>query len=91
MKLVNIDNNRYQSKLKQDAGVIVLLLALLYFSEIYMIYNILATIGANVPIPSILMGLYVLFIILLLGIETLGCVGVYNSIKKHMFEFEYYD
>ena len=32
-----------------------------------------------------------MFIILLLGIETLGCVGVYKSIKKHMFEFEYYD
>ncbi len=91
MKLANIDNNRYHSKLKQDAGVILLLLALLYFSEIYMIYNILATIGANVPIPFTLMGLYVLFIILLLGIETLGCVGVYNSIRKHMFEFEYYD
>jgi putative effector of murein hydrolase LrgA (UPF0299 family) len=91
MKLANIDNNRYHSKLKQDAGVIVLLLALLYFSEIYMIYNILAAIGANVPIPFTLMGLYILFIILLLGIETLGCVSVYNSIKKHMFEFEYYD
>lgn len=91
MKLANIDNNRYHSKLKQDAGVIVLLLALLYFSEIYMIYNILAAIGTNIPIPFTLMGLYVLFIILLLGIETLGCVGVYNSIKKHMFEFEYYD
>ncbi|WP_370572142.1 monomethylamine transporter [Methanomethylovorans sp.] len=89
--MANIDNNRYHSKLKQDAGVILLLLALLYFSEIYMIYNILATIGANVPIPFTLMGLYVLFIILLLGIETLGCVGVYNSIRKHMFEFEYYD
>jgi putative effector of murein hydrolase LrgA (UPF0299 family) len=91
MKLANIDNNRYKSKLHQDAGVIVLLLALLYFSEIYMIYNIVVTIGASVPIPSILMGMYVLFVILLLGIETLGCVGVYKSIKKHMFEFQYYD
>jgi len=89
--LANIDNSRYHSKLMQDAGVIVLLLALLYFSELYMIYNIVSIIGASVPIPSILMGLYVLFIILLLGIETLGCVGVYTSIKKHMFEFEYYD
>ncbi len=89
--MANIDNNRYHSKLHQDAGVIVLLLALLYFSEIYMIYNIVATIGTNVPIPFTLMGLYVLFIFLLLGIETLGCVGVYNSIKKHMFEFQYYD
>jgi len=88
---VDINNNRYQSKLKQDAGVIVMLLALLYFSEIYMIYNILAIIGSSVPIPSTLMGLYILFIILLLGIETLGCIGVYNSIKKHMFEFKYYD
>jgi hypothetical protein len=91
MKLANIDNNRYHSKLHQDAGVIVLLLALLYFSELYMIYNIVSIIGASVPIPPLLIGLYVLFIILLLGIETLGCVGVYKSIKKHMFEFEYYD
>jgi len=56
-----------------------------------MIYNIVSIIGASVPIPPLLIGLYVLFIILLLGIETLGCVGVYKSIKKHMFEFEYYD
>lgn len=89
--MANINNNRYRSKLHQDAGVIVLLLALLYFSEMYMIYNIVAIIGVEVPISSILMGLYVLFIILLLGIETLGCVGVYTSIKKHMFEFKYYD
>lgn len=87
----NINNNRYHSKLYQDAGVIVLLLALLYFSELFMIYNVLSTIGANTTIPSTLLGLYVLFITLLLGIETLGCMGVYRSIKKHMFEFEYYD
>lgn len=91
MKLANIDNNRYQSKLHQDAGVIVLLLALLYFSELYMVYNIVSIIGPSVSIQSTLLGGYVLFMILLLGIETLGCVGVYNSIKKHMFEFEYYD
>ncbi|MGB3908183.1 MAG: monomethylamine transporter [Methanomethylovorans sp.] len=87
----NINNNRYHSKLYQDAGVIVLLLALLYFSELFMIYNVLSTIGTNATIPSTLLGLYALFITLLLGIETLGCMGVYRSIKKHMFEFEYYD
>jgi len=89
--LSNINNNRYHSKLYQDAGVIVLLLALLYFSELFMIYNVLSTIGTNATIPSTLLGLYALFITLLLGIETLGCMGVYRSIKKHMFEFEYYD
>lgn len=86
----NISNEKYHSKLKQDAGVIILLLALLYFSEIYMIYNILSIISNAFNIVS-LMPLYIIFIVLLLGIETIGCVRVYQSIKRHMFEFEYYD
>lgn len=88
--MANISNEKYQSKLKQDAGVIILLLALLYFSEIYMIYNILSIISTAFNITS-LMPLYIIFIVLLLGIETIGCVRVYQSIKKHMFEYEYYD
>lgn len=91
MELANTENGRYQSKLKQDVGVILLLLGLLYFSEIFMAYTILTTIWDSVPELSSIIWVYILFISLLLGIETMGCIRVYKSIKEHMFEFEYYD
>jgi hypothetical protein len=35
--------------------------------------------------------LYVIFVGLMVVIETIGCLSVRNSIKNHMFEFRYYD
>jgi hypothetical protein len=89
--LAQLDTNKYENKLKQDAGIIVLLLGLLYFSELYIAYNIMWLIRGAVPGISIAIGLNLVFLILVLGIETMGCVRVYQSIKRHMYEFEYYD
>ncbi|MDK2891719.1 monomethylamine transporter [Methanohalophilus sp.] len=87
----NIDPVRYASKLKADAGVVILLLAILYFSESFITYNILSTVLAEVPEAAKLLPVYILFFVLLIGIETAGCLRVYGSIKEHMYSFEYYD
>ncbi len=86
-----VDEVKYNSKLKQDAGVILLVLGLLYFSELFIFYRIISTIWGTVDGLATIFPFYLLFLVLLLGIETIGCVQVYKSIKEHMFDFEYYD
>lgn len=86
-----VDEAYYQSKLKQDAGVIAVLLGLLYFSETFIVYKILSLLWGVIPELSLIWPIYIIFFVLLIGIETIGCVGVYNSIKEHMYDFEYYD
>ncbi|WP_445475772.1 monomethylamine transporter [Methanococcoides methylutens] len=86
-----VDEALYHNKLKQDAGVIILVLGLLYFSETYIVYNILSTLWGEVPGLGTIWPIYIVFYLLLIGIETIGCLRVYNSIKEHMFDFEYYD
>ncbi|WP_135604733.1 monomethylamine transporter [Methanococcoides sp. NM1] len=86
-----VDEALYHNKLKQDGGVILLVLGLLYFSETYIVYNILSILWGEVPALGTIWPIYIVFYLLLIGIETIGCVRVYNSIKEHMFDFEYYD
>jgi hypothetical protein len=87
------DEALYNNKLKQDAGVIILLLGLLYFSETFIVYRIVSVIWRSGEVPEIttVLPLYIIFIVLLLGIETIGCIRVYKSIKEHMYDFKYYD
>ncbi|WP_440952114.1 monomethylamine transporter [Methanococcoides sp. FTZ1] len=85
------DEALYNNKLKQDAGVILVVLGLLYFSETYIVYNILSILWGEVPELGSIWPIYIVFYLLLIGIETIGCVRVYNSIKEHMFDFNYYD
>ncbi|MBP2029787.1 hypothetical protein J2755_000707 [Methanohalophilus levihalophilus] len=87
----NVDTGKYAGKLKADAGIVVLLLGILYFSESYIVYNILTTVWADVPEAATILPAYILFFVLLIGIETVGCLKVYGSIKEHMYTFEYYD
>ena len=86
-----VDEAYYHSKLKQDGGVIVVLLGLLYFSETFIAYKILSLLWGTVPELGMIWPIYIIFFVLLLGIETIGCIRVYTSIKEHMFDFEYYD
>lgn len=83
----------YNNKLKQDAGIIALILGLLYFSETFIVYKILSVIlgSGAVPEANALLPVYLIFVVLLLGFETIGCIRVYNSIKEHMYDFNYYD
>ncbi len=86
-----VDEALYHNKLKQDAGVILVLLGLLYFSESFITYKILSLLWGTVPELGIIWPIYIVFFVLLIGIETIGCLGVYNSIKGNMFDFEYYE
>lgn len=85
------DEALYHNKLKQDAGVILLILGLLYFSETFIVYNIMSTLWGEIPALGMIWPVYIVFYLLLLGIETTGCLRVYHSIKEHMFDFKYYD
>ncbi|MEA1985013.1 MAG: monomethylamine transporter [Euryarchaeota archaeon] len=86
-----VDEAFYHNKLKQDGGVILILLVLLYFSETFITYKILSLLWGEVPELGTIWPIYIVFFVLLIGIETIGSVGVYNSIKEHMFDFKYYD
>lgn len=80
--------SKYHSKLNGDTALVIGMLALLVGAEGYIIYNILA---ATWEISSNFFYLYVIFFGLVILIEGIGCIRVRESIKNHMFEFEYYD
>ncbi|WP_135612614.1 monomethylamine transporter [Methanococcoides sp. AM1] len=90
-KNTRIDSAKYVRKLRGDAGVVVLLLIIMYFSEIFILYKTITTLWGKIPELSVILPLYIIFLILLLSIETIGCLRVYNSIKEHMYSFNYYD
>ena len=86
-----VNETKYHNDLKKDAGIIVLVLGLLYFSETFVFYTVMSTLWDTVPEARTLFPVYLLFLLLLLGIETIGCIRVYNSIKEHMYDFKYYE
>lgn len=64
------------------------MLVLLVSVEGFIIYKILAE---TWEIAGNFFYLYVIFVGLIVVIETIGCLRVRESIKNHMFEFKYYD
>ncbi len=80
--------SKYHSKLNGDTILIVGMIALLVGVEGFVLYKVLSE---TWEIAGNFFYLYVIFVGLLVVIETIGCLSVRNSIKKHMFEFKYYD
>ncbi|AKB26830.1 Monomethylamine permease [Methanosarcina siciliae C2J] len=80
--------SKYQSKLNGDTVLVVGMMALLVGVEGFIIYKIFAE---TWEIVSGFSYLYVIFLGLIVSIETIGCLRVRKSIKNHMFEFKYYD
>lgn len=80
--------SKYRSKLNGDSMLIIGMLALLIGVEGFVISKILS---ATWEISSNFFYLYILFFGLIVSIEGIGCLRVRESIKKHMFEFQYYD
>ncbi|TFH04178.1 MAG: monomethylamine permease [Methanosarcina sp.] len=79
---------KYHSKLNGDTVLVLGMLALLVSVEGFVLYKILSE---TWEIAGNFFYLYVIFVGLMVVIETIGCLSVRNSIKKHMFEFRYYD
>lgn len=84
-----VDEGKYNSKLGQDTMIIFVALGLLVVIELFVAFSILSVAGP--ALPGGLIGIYYLFIGLVIGIETIGYLHVRKSIKQHMVEFEYYD
>lgn len=80
--------SKYHSKLTGDTALVVVMLALLVCVEGFTAYRILSE---TWEIASGFFYLYIIFIGLIVSIETIGCLKVRESIKNHMFEFKYYD
>lgn len=80
--------SKYHGKLNGDTGLILGMLALLVGVEGFIIYKILSE---TWEIAGDFFYLYLIFIGLIVLIETIGCLRVRESIKTHMFEFKYYD
>ncbi len=80
--------SKYHRKLSGDTALIVGMLILLVGVEGFVLYKILTE---TWEIAGNFFYLYVIFVGLIVIIEAIGCLSVRNSIKKHMFEFEYYD
>lgn len=80
--------SKYHSKLNADTLLIVGMLALLVGVEGFVIYKILAETWS---VAKDFFYLYLIFVGLMIVIEAIGCLGVRNSIKNHMYEFKYYD
>ena len=80
--------SKYHRKLNGDTVLIVGMLILLVGVEGFVLYKILTE---TWEISQNFFYLYVIFVGLIVIIEAIGCLSVRNSIKKHMFEFEYYD
>jgi len=79
---------KYHSKLNGDTVLVLGMLALLVSVEGFVLYKILSE---TWEIAGNFFYLYVIFVGLMVVIETIGCLSVRNSIKNHMFEFRYYD
>jgi hypothetical protein len=80
--------SKYHRKLNGDTVLVAGMLALLISVEGFIIYKILAE---TWEIVGNFFYLYVIFVGLIVVIETIGCLRVRDSIKNHMFEFKYYD
>jgi hypothetical protein len=80
--------SKYHSKLNGDTGLIIGMLLLLVGVEGFVLYKVLAE---TWEIARDFFYLYVIFVGLMVVIETIGCLSVRQSIRNHMFEFKYYD
>jgi hypothetical protein len=79
---------KYHRKLNGDTAILVGMLLLLAGVEGFVLYIFLSETWET---ARDFFYLYVIFVGLVVIIEAIGCLSVRNSIKKHMFEFEYYD
>ena len=87
-----VNEAKYRKWFILDSLLIVFMWLFLVISETYVVYSILnAAISRGLEIPSYLLGLFVLVLALMFIINGLGCLNVWKSIKKHMYEFTYYD
>jgi putative effector of murein hydrolase LrgA (UPF0299 family) len=85
----NIDHEKYAQGLQKDTYLIIGALALLVIVEGYVVYTILSYAGPAVSAG--IRGLYILFFLLVIGIETIGYWQVRKSLKQHMYELKYYE
>jgi hypothetical protein len=81
--------SRYNGAFAKDTYLIIGAIALLIIVQGFVVFTILSQAGSAVP--SSIRGLYLLFFVFLVGIETIGYLQVRKSIKQHMFDFRYYD
>ncbi|WMW21707.1 monomethylamine permease [Methanolobus mangrovi] len=84
-----INEAKYKGAFAKDTYLIAGAIALLIIIEGYVVYNVLSLAGPAVS--SSIIGIYVLFFGLVVGIEIIGYWQVRHSIKQHMFDFKYYD
>lgn len=84
-----VDMEKYEKKLNADNMIILVALSVLTLVLLYVSYSVLSIAGSVLP-PGMIY-LYVIFIVAILGVETIGFMQVGRSIKEHMVEFEYYD
>ncbi|WP_292466601.1 monomethylamine permease [Methanolobus sp.] len=84
-----VNEAKYKGAFAKDTYLIVGAIALLIVVQGYVVFTILSAAGSAVS-PAI-RGIYVVFFVLVVGIETLGYWQVRHSIKQHMFDFKYYD
>ena len=84
-----VDMEKYEKKLNADNMIILVALSVLTIVLLYVSYMVLSIAGSVLP-PGMIY-LYVIFIVAILGVETIGFMQVGRSIKEHMVEFEYYD
>ncbi|WP_406660360.1 monomethylamine transporter [Methanolobus sp. ZRKC3] len=84
-----VDEVRYSGEFRKDTFLITGAIALLIIVEGYVVYNVLSLAGPAVS-PAI-RGIYLLFFLLIVGIETIGYWQVRHSIKQHMYDLKYYD
>ena len=87
-----VNEAKYKKWFILDTILIVFMWVFLVLSETYVVYSILnASISRGLEIPALLLGVIVLVLLLLFVINGLGCLNVWKSIKKYMYEFTYYD
>lgn len=85
----DINQAKYDQGLQKDTYLIVGAIALLIIVQGYVVYTILSYAGPAVS--ASIRGLYIVFFLLVIGIETVGYWEVRKSLKQHMHEFRYYD
>ncbi|MDY0386784.1 MAG: monomethylamine permease [Methanolobus sp.] len=84
-----VSETKYNKAFAKDTYLIVGAITLLIAVQGYVVFTVLSTAGSVVS-PAI-RAIYVVFFVLLVGIETMGYWQVRHSIKQHMFDFKYYD
>lgn len=88
-KMHDINQAKYDQGLQKDTYLIVGAIALLIIVQGHVVYTILSYAGPAVS--ASIRGLYIVFFLLVVGIETVGYWEVRKSLKQHMHEFRYYD